>query len=222
MSVIGEFRSRIDRSMPSEFKGIVPSGIFCVLGFLITPISMYIHEAGHALAMKLLYQNVKPQIILHYWGFGGGVCMYGFDIQKIVKTLISESGEINETTIENTILSSVGKLMGKNGVETSVSAAGPLVEAFYHAGAVAGTDSGIIAFIMLPNSLALTEYALSALWLNKMPDGGHDFYHIWQTSGTWAYIGIASVCVASTSYVAYKAFKQAKKWGLNIKPRGNC
>ncbi len=213
MSVITNFCSGISKHMPEEWKsGPIPSLTLFGLGnFLMTPLSTYIHENGHALAFKLLYQNVTPQIVLRKWGFGGGVVYPRVGYSNLMR-------DSSIATNLNMVLSSVGKLMGRTGVECVMYAAGPLVEAFSHLGMVVGTDSGITALLVLPVSMNLTYYALSTLLLNKMPSEGHDFYAILERGGTWAYMGVASVCIASTSFIAYKALKQVKKWGIALVP----
>lgn len=156
------------------------------------PFRALIHESGHALAMKLLYQN-KPQIVLHQWGYGGAEC-------QIRAVESSSKGEI-----QNAYLSSVGKLIGRSSAECAFAAAGPLVDVISHVGTLIATGSRKIALLTLPASISFSLYALSALWPRNTSESLHDFVTIWEKGGLLTYIGAAAACFASTSFVAYKA-----------------
>jgi hypothetical protein len=77
------------------------------VGVLATPAFTYIHECGHAAAMKILWQNAHPKITLHHFGFSGATSC-GF-------TGAPE-------------LSSLGRVFGDNASNFMVSAAGAIAQ----------------------------------------------------------------------------------------------
>lgn len=80
-----------------------------VLGpVVLLPVGVYLHELGHALAMRLLYSNSQPKIVLNTFGLTGGYCSPGFS--------------------ENPHLSKLGLFVGGENISNAIIfGAGPLV-----------------------------------------------------------------------------------------------
>lgn len=83
-------------------------GLLTLGPVVLMPVGVYLHELGHALAIRLLFSNSQPKVVLNTFGLKGGYCLRGGS--------------------ENTHLSKLGLLIGgENSSRAIISGAGPLV-----------------------------------------------------------------------------------------------
>ncbi len=153
------------------------------IGFVLSPIKEIIHESGHAIAAYLLYDNSNPEIKLHGYGYWGGNC-----------------------SIDSSVLSKIGEVLGPHNSMALFCAAGPVAEM---------TTSVALLYFFPGNSysfqalLSNANYALRALEKkefysdNIVPFNGHDFVGVKIYKGSVAAGALITISVALAFFAIY-------------------
>jgi hypothetical protein len=157
------------------------------VGVAAVPLIVTVHEAAHAVAAQLLYQNANPVITLRNYGYEGGSCSY-----------------------TSTSLSKFGEWLGEPNAESVVFAAGPVVQMVASLALLRFFPGNFISFVALMRN---ATYALSALDEKAFYTGsykdlksGHDFVNIRVLKGDLAAGALMISSIACGAYTFYSTF----------------
>lgn len=89
-----------------DFGDLITANVLALSSSLAIPVVTIVHELGHAIALKILFKDVRPKITLRNWGFDGG----------------------STTSAPLTDLTFLGKFLGVEGSLALEKAAGPIIE----------------------------------------------------------------------------------------------
>lgn len=174
-------------SLSPVSQAIVRRSCFAAYGLMTMPVTILIHEGGHALALKALFERVNTQISLIDYGYSGGLCY---------------------PNITKLSLTSLGKALNERTIVTLVAAAGPLAQITSVIGLLAlgylsdsFEDACALAFT---SSLSLTRYSLSPLMRTEDPLCRSDFSKIWTFGGPRVYGASVLTIGTVTISMAYK------------------
>jgi hypothetical protein len=173
--------------------------ISLIVSPLIVPLIVYYHEAAHAFATKLLFKNVKSQIILKSWGFEGGFHRKKFKIEQSSFSPVSKFKRAH-------FLSSVGNILGINTSDSLVAAAGPTASniAYASLGLLINAKwiSPTILGVLVPQVTNSCICAISPLFEDR-EDLSNDFCCVLRKSGVIAYGILALTTLFTTAAVYY-------------------
>jgi hypothetical protein len=163
------------------------------LCILLAPLKTYTHELGHYSAMKLLFTNASPTIVLTDYGYGGGYCALG------------------GLGLDHP-LSKIGELLGKSLTKTIIYAAGPLTDILVSLSVRHLTRDTITRTVTMLYDLNLTSYLLMNVieMINQQPCNG-DFGHVRSYGGDGAFALLGLLTVVNFSVAVYQLFQSPKR-----------
>jgi hypothetical protein len=85
--LVGSWRSVWDRNFTQSDRSIVDEAAF----FVLVPVSVALHELGHAVAIWVMDGDV---VDFGYYGFAGYVSYFAFQFDDVQRTLIAAAGSI--------------------------------------------------------------------------------------------------------------------------------
>lgn len=174
-------------SMYGQLGGVVQG----VSSVLMVPVVNNIHENLQAIALKILFKNANPQVHLKDWGFSGGSCSWGFNI-------------------EPPIPSSLGQIFGTAHAISLATVAGPLSDAVMAVAIAKLMPKTFSVFtLLLPAMLTLQSplFGISAILFNNKC-GGDDYCLVWKNSGPIAFTALTLVSLSASLIVLKEIAKR--------------